>query len=51
MTTGFYWDERCFWHSGGNYSFMLPVGGLIQPGGGLPERAPSASEQTASTGG
>ena len=37
MTTGFFWDEQCFWHSGGNYSFMMPVGGLIQPGGGLPE--------------
>ena len=37
MTTGFYYDERCFWHSGGNYSFMMPVGGLVQPGGGLPE--------------
>ena len=37
MTTGFFTDERCFWHSGGNYSFMLPAGGLIQPGGGLPE--------------
>ena len=37
MTTGFYWDERCFWHGGGNYSFMTPAGGLVQPGGGLPE--------------
>ncbi|NNE79256.1 MAG: class II histone deacetylase [Silicimonas sp.] len=37
MTTGFFWDEQCFWHSGGNYSFMMPAGGLIQPGGGLPE--------------
>ena len=39
MTTGFFWDERCFWHSGGNYAFMAPVGGLVQPlaGGGLPE--------------
>ncbi|MHC0053399.1 class II histone deacetylase [Actibacterium sp. D379-3] len=39
MTTGFFWDERCFWHSGGNYAFMLPVGGLVQPmaTGGLPE--------------
>ena len=37
MTTGFFWDERCFWHSGGNYSFMLQAGGLVQPGGGLPE--------------
>ncbi|AGI66725.1 histone deacetylase-like amidohydrolase HdaH [Octadecabacter antarcticus 307] len=39
MTTGFFWDERCFWHGGGNYAGMLPVGGLVQPmvGGGLPE--------------
>lgn len=37
MTTGFFTDERCFWHGGGNYSFMLPAGGLMQPGGGLPE--------------
>lgn len=37
MTTAFYWDERCFWHGGGNYALTLPVGGLVQPGGGLPE--------------
>ncbi len=39
MKTGFFWDEKCFWHSGGNYAFTLPVGGLVQPlaGGGLPE--------------
>lgn len=39
MTTGFFWDETCFWHGGGNYAGMLPVGGLVQPmvGGGLPE--------------
>jgi acetoin utilization deacetylase AcuC-like enzyme len=39
MTTGFFWDEKCFWHGGGNYAGMLPVGGLVQPmvGGGLPE--------------
>ncbi|GFE63444.1 class II histone deacetylase [Litoreibacter roseus] len=39
MSTGFFWDERCFWHSGGNYAFTLPVGGLVQPlaAGGLPE--------------
>ena len=39
MATGFFWDERCFWHSGGNYMFMAPVGGLVQPptSGGLPE--------------
>ena len=36
--TGFYWDERCFWHGGGNYAGTLPVGGLVQPlMGGLPE--------------
>ncbi len=39
MATGFYWDERSFWHSGGNYAGTLPVGGLVQPlaAGGLPE--------------
>jgi acetoin utilization deacetylase AcuC-like enzyme len=38
--TGFFHDERCFWHGGGNYAQMVPVGGLVQPiagGGGLPE--------------
>lgn len=39
MQTGFFWDERCFWHSGGDYAFTQPVGGLVQPlaAGGLPE--------------
>ncbi len=37
MATAFYWDERCFWHGGGNYALTVPVGGLVQPGGGLPE--------------
>ena len=39
MTTGFFTDERTFWHSGGNYAGMMPVGGLVQPAasGGLPE--------------
>lgn len=39
IRTGFYWHERCFWHAGGNYAFMLPIGGLVQPmaTGGLPE--------------
>ena len=39
MRTGFFWDERCFWHSGGNYALTVPVGGLVQPlaAGGLPE--------------
>lgn len=39
MTTAFFTDERTFWHSGGNYAFLLPVGGYVQPmvNGGLPE--------------
>ncbi len=39
MTTGFFWDEKCFWHAGGNYAFTLPIGGFVQPlnGTGLPE--------------
>lgn len=37
MATGFFWDERCFWHGGGDYAFTLPTGGLVQPGAGLPE--------------
>lgn len=38
MTTGFFWDERCFWHGGGNFAFLMPVGGLVQPlPPGLPE--------------
>jgi len=38
-STGFFWDERCFWHSGGNYALTMPVGDLVQPlaAGGLPE--------------
>ncbi len=39
MATGFFWDERCFWHAGGNYALTLPLGGFVQPlaAGGLPE--------------
>ncbi|WP_299621288.1 class II histone deacetylase [uncultured Tateyamaria sp.] len=39
MSTGFYHDERTLWHGGGNYTFTLPIGGLVQPlaAGGLPE--------------
>jgi acetoin utilization deacetylase AcuC-like enzyme len=39
MSTGFFWDERTFWHAGGNYAGTLPLGGLVQPlaAGGLPE--------------
>ncbi|MEO0864224.1 MAG: class II histone deacetylase, partial [Pseudomonadota bacterium] len=35
--TAFYSDERCYWHSGGNYALTAEVGGHVQPGGGLPE--------------
>ncbi len=43
MTTGFFWDEKCFWHTGGNYASRLPTGGLVQPmvAGGLPETSES----------
>ncbi|MFK7744222.1 MAG: class II histone deacetylase [Roseobacter sp.] len=39
MATGFFWDEKCFWHAGGNYAFTIPLGGHVQPlaAGGLPE--------------
>ena len=38
MATGFFWDERCFWHSGSNYALTVPVGGLVQPiDGGFPD--------------
>lgn len=39
MATGFFWDEKCFWHAGGNYASTMPIGGLVQPlaAGGLPE--------------
>ena len=38
-STAFLWDEKTFWHSGGNYAMLVPVGGLVQPfvSGGLPE--------------
>ena len=39
MVTGFFWEETTFWHSGGNYADIVPVGGLVQPmvASGLPE--------------
>ena len=38
MATGFFWSEACFWHAGGNFAGMLPVGGFVEPlNGGLPE--------------
>ncbi len=38
-STGFFWDEKCFWHAGGNYTLTMPIGGNVQPlaAGGLPE--------------
>ncbi|WP_299668488.1 class II histone deacetylase [uncultured Ruegeria sp.] len=37
--TAFLWDEKCFWHFGGNYAQLAPVRGHVQPmvAGGLPE--------------
>lgn len=44
--TGFFWHEKCFWHGAGNYAFLLPVGGLVEPtsSGFLPE-APEAKRR------
>ena len=37
--TGFFYDEICFWHGGGNYALTVPVGGMVEPqaNGGIPE--------------
>lgn len=31
MTTAFYFDEKCLWHSTGEHALILPVGGYVQP--------------------
>ena len=31
MTTAFYFDEKCLWHTTGEHALILPVGGYIQP--------------------
>jgi acetoin utilization deacetylase AcuC-like enzyme len=31
MKTGFYFDERCLWHTTGEQVLFLPVGGYLQP--------------------
>lgn len=31
MTTGFFFDERCLWHTTGEHALILPVGGYVQP--------------------
>ncbi|AGT09502.1 class II histone deacetylase [Paracoccus aminophilus] len=35
--TAFLHDELTLWHGGGEYALTMPVGGLVKPGGGLPE--------------
>ena len=38
MKTAFFWDEKTFWHGGGNYALTVRAGGLVQPiPNGLPE--------------
>ncbi len=34
VSTGFFTDEWCFWHSAGLYANVLPVGGWVQPPSG-----------------
>jgi acetoin utilization deacetylase AcuC-like enzyme len=34
MTTAFYHDERCLWHTTGEHALILPVGGYVQPPAG-----------------
>jgi len=42
MGTGFFHDERTFWHSGGAYALTMPVGPTVQPmTDGLPDTAES----------
>lgn len=31
MPTGFYFDERCLWHTTGEQVLFMPVGGYLQP--------------------
>lgn len=35
--TGFFHDELCMWHAGGDYVLTMQAGGLVQPGGSIPE--------------
>ncbi|MCF8512227.1 MAG: class II histone deacetylase [Rhodobacteraceae bacterium] len=34
MTTAFYHDERCLWHTTGEHALIVPVGGYVQPPAG-----------------
>jgi acetoin utilization deacetylase AcuC-like enzyme len=31
MSTAFYFDEKCLWHTAGEHALILPVGGYVQP--------------------
>lgn len=31
MTTAYYFDEKCLWHTTGEHALILPVGGYVQP--------------------
>ena len=38
MTTGFFTDERTFWHTGHGYAMTTPIGDVVQPmPGGYPD--------------
>ncbi len=46
MTTGFYHDERCLWHSAGEQALFLPIGGWLQPvSGGSPAENPETKRR------
>ncbi|WP_029042429.1 class II histone deacetylase [Cucumibacter marinus] len=46
MSTGFFFDEYCFWHTTGEHVLMLPVGGWVQGGdGGSHAEAPSTKRR------
>lgn len=34
MTTGFYFDEKCLWHTTGEHMLLFPPGGFVQPPSG-----------------
>ena len=29
--TGFFWNEKCFWHGAGNFAFLVPVDEFVEP--------------------
>ncbi|EGH71408.1 putative acetylpolyamine aminohydrolase [Pseudomonas syringae pv. aceris str. M302273] len=34
LRTGFFFEERCFWHAAGLHNLVFPVGGWLQPPSG-----------------